>query len=178
MSFIPYKVVPSQQVQHLSERLSCFVHLSPYFCVLIFELSQANRVNDTKIDTIASDTAFLVTQSLEAERERIKAEREQVLAWISTSSHREKQSEILKSRHVGTAEWIFGTEQFQRWFSGPTEMLRCYGVRESSLPEASAFTTDQLLEHEHDDVTWLIPFRQYWQKRLKFPKNAWAPTLH
>lgn len=136
----------------------------------MFEYSQANRVNDDKIDAIASDTALLVTHSIQAERERNQAEIEQILAWVSTSSHQKKQSEILKTRHVGTAEWIFGTQQFQRWFSGSTEMLRCYGVRESSQPEASESLdiTSQVFAHEDNDAMWLVSSRQRWQKTPKF----------
>lgn len=56
-------------------------------------------------------------------------EKEKILCWISSTSFRSKQADVLQSVQPGTGKWFLGANEYRDWLSGNVDLFWCPGIR-------------------------------------------------
>lgn len=58
-----------------------------------------------------------------------------LVAWLDPQSinMEENLKEGLKNHHPGTGEWLFETDCYQSWASGPSSVLWIHGIRKIGI---------------------------------------------
>ncbi|KAF2786670.1 hypothetical protein K505DRAFT_259399 [Melanomma pulvis-pyrius CBS 109.77] len=68
-----------------------------------------------------------------------------LMEWISTTDYPAQQSDIIKHRHEGTAQWFLDAPEVARWLSEPKSTLFCPGIPGAGKTIVAAVVIEHLL---------------------------------
>jgi hypothetical protein len=67
-----------------------------------------------------------------------------IISWLSPNDFHHIHTDILRTRHEGTGEWLLKSKSFQGWLGGTPRILWCPGIRKQACrPESK--TTNKVM---------------------------------
>jgi Cdc6-like AAA superfamily ATPase len=123
--------------------------LSPCFLAL---LNRALcRVYRHRIKLLKNDyfTSILISRFLADVRSA--AERKEILDWLTPINYSPQQSNYLKTRQLGTGQWLLNSLAFQKWLKTGEQTLFCPGIPGAGKTILTSIVVDNLNARFFDD---------------------------
>ncbi|WYZ35404.1 hypothetical protein EsH8_X_000051 [Colletotrichum jinshuiense] len=100
------------------------------------------------ISKLTSEKVHQVGRQLDdMDLEGRRQETEKILCWISSTSFRSKQADVLQSVQPGTGKWFLEAKEYRDWLSGNVNLLWCPGIPGAGKTRLASLVIDALETH-------------------------------